>query len=158
MARLRLRHWAHFNPRSREGSDNRAVDMCRNIIISIHAPAKGATIERWICAAISSFQSTLPRRERQKDRRQDKKGQNFNPRSREGSDVDCLQENVYLDGFQSTLPRRERQGDRGETGAAGAFQSTLPRRERLKILHWYTVLIHFNPRSREGSDQSQGRS
>ena len=36
---------ADFNPRSREGSDlQRAVAECFYHIISIHAPARGATI------------------------------------------------------------------------------------------------------------------
>ena len=32
-----------FNPRSREGSDIRLILQLRTIMISIHAPAKGAT-------------------------------------------------------------------------------------------------------------------
>ena len=56
----------HFNPRSREGSDQDAMysDSAR-CLISIHAPAKGAT---W-CSAMSRARRI-----------------NFNPRSREGSD------------------------------------------------------------------------
>ena len=57
--------------------------------ISIHAPAKGATIPR--CNHLC-----YP--------------QNFNPRSREGSDMidDIILTNLST--FQSTLPRRERHG------------------------------------------------
>ena len=33
----------HFNPRSREGSDNKDQDGHDGELISIHAPAKGAT-------------------------------------------------------------------------------------------------------------------
>ena len=33
----------YFNPRSREGSDGTYMDYRQKIIISIHAPAKGAT-------------------------------------------------------------------------------------------------------------------
>ena len=56
----------YFNPRSREGSDDRRRYGSTGSSISIHAPAKGATImtpsqyETW------RFQSTLPRRERRK--------------------------------------------------------------------------------------------
>ena len=35
---------AHFNPRSREGSDFRDFLTVQHTLISIHAPAKGATI------------------------------------------------------------------------------------------------------------------
>ena len=54
--------------------------------ISIHAPAKGAT--RCINSAIRTliFQSTLPRRERRCVLISSDSLDNFNPRSREGSD------------------------------------------------------------------------
>ena len=56
-------------------------------IISIHAPAKGATR---VC---TSSTATAP---------------NFNPRSREGSDGITDMEKLVGKKFQSTLPRRER--------------------------------------------------
>ena len=37
---------ANFNPRSREGSDARAFFLSPSYFISIHAPAKGATIAK----------------------------------------------------------------------------------------------------------------
>ena len=56
--------------------------------ISIHAPAKGATsVAVRATSASKSFQSTLPRRERQDEALAlIASGVNFNPRSREGSD------------------------------------------------------------------------
>ena len=101
----------HFNPRSREGSDS---TLCGGnlflICISIHAPAKGATIGltyKYIAVTISihapakgatcvtaataqrpwPFQSTLPRRERPPRSWLHAPAIDFNPRSREGSDV-----------------------------------------------------------------------
>ena len=55
---------------------------------------------------------------------------NFNPRSREGSDLFAVLTAILPLGFQSTLPRRERRS-----------LSTIPRKR-----------LNFNPRSREGSD------
>ena len=77
----------NFNPRSREGSDGLLLTNWIACLISIHAPAKGATI-------------TLLSK--------NVNWQYFNPRSREGSDVywGCLILKSLL--FQSTLPRRER--------------------------------------------------
>ena len=121
-------------------------------VVSIHAPAKGATWrpdrilpgwcfnprsregsdpwKRWDTRKPGKFQSTLPRRERLHNRQI---------------------VNYYIK-FQSTLPRRERHRALKETEEENAFQSTLPRRER----HSYpdSVSSHscFNPRSREGSD------
>ncbi len=77
-----------FNPRSREGSDRTLLLNNFDIIISIHAPAKGATAGRIIKVAPDGFQSTLPRRERQFiECRSFISQHHFNPRSREGSDL-----------------------------------------------------------------------
>ena len=55
----------HFNPRSREGSDDNAICTSGISMISIHAPARGATVMGCCCTPITGFQSTLPRGERQ---------------------------------------------------------------------------------------------
>ena len=101
---------AHFNPRSREGSDaaptglyaqfnsisihapakgatQTAIDPEGNQGISIHAPAKGATIAQHDTSNTSRFQSTLPRRERRAGGGVVCMDVYFNPRSREGSDA-----------------------------------------------------------------------
>ena len=55
----------YFNPRSREGSDYRTSELIQTTqYISIHAPAKGATMEFPFLKTGEAFQSTLPRRER----------------------------------------------------------------------------------------------
>ena len=98
----------HFNPRSREGSDLVYYGLLLISCISIHAPAKGATI--------------LTQGKEPVDL-------NFNPRSREGSDsffktpfqpfvisihapakgaTILFTVFVHSVSFQSTLPRRER--------------------------------------------------
>ena len=101
-----------FNPRSREGSDKFAFPTNEDDIISIHAPAKGATIPPMtFTKLIMPFQSTLPRRERlRSSNRRSTPTTNFNPRSREGSDNSSGNKMDAIIKFQSTLPRRERQG------------------------------------------------
>ena len=125
--------------------------------ISIHAPAKGATLEFLFLSFVLRFQSTLPRRERPAwscrfllqgliSIHAPAKGATFvsmyavmfsvyfNPRSREGSD--------RLDGSAVEI--------------VGKFQSTLPRRERLSAnVTTYYIKNDFNPRSREGSDKKK---
>ena len=100
----------NFNPRSREGSDSCVARTTSRPRISIHAPAKGATLRTYPYKEVTRFQSTLPRRERRESCRADRgelqrisihapaKGATvdschnrrirryFNPRSREGSD------------------------------------------------------------------------
>ena len=49
-----------FNPRSREGSDANSRPVCRDISISIHAPVKGATVCEDFWVVRLEFQSTLP--------------------------------------------------------------------------------------------------
>ncbi len=87
------------------------------MFISIHAPAKGATVSTTLYASATNtkFQSTLPRRERLCNFR----------RMIPGSQ------------FQSTLPRRERRFSSLLPGAVySVFQSTLPRRERLDHIRY----------------------
>ena len=149
----------NFNPRSREGSDNNTP--------------KNRMEQKTI------FQSTLPRRERQKYSHLFSNVGNFNPRSREGSDymtldgVNVSRISIHAPAkgatqilvtdkekttFQSTLPRRERRTTVTFTPAVAAFQSTLPRRERHTWFADYCDCIgNFNPRSREGSDFARWR-
>ena len=123
-----------FNPRPREGSDNLGPNPIGILIrVSIHAPAKGATLLGL---------TRLCRRTC------------FNPRPREGSDHRLIGERAgtvavsihapakgatleadYIkwcgERFQSTPPRRERPlRCRHRCVKARAFQSTPPRRER----------------------------
>ncbi len=103
-----------------------------NYIVSIHAPARGATTDqpsgKSCCAGFNPrsregsdailifrfggnqvFQSTLPRGERRGYRGLIQKSESrFNPRSREGSDVSARRKATTRFMFQSTLPRGER--------------------------------------------------
>ena len=124
--------YSDFNPRSREGSDeyptnflfhlfqfqstlprrerhNFFSDLSAMILISIHAPAKGATTVWLYCMSIPRY---------------------FNPRSREGSDTRPERPHKESGRFQSTLPRRERLALFVASVMFLLFQSTLPRRER----------------------------
>ena len=58
----------------------------------------------------TEFQSALPRGERHNFRGMGQWGDNFNPRSREGSDEDEHITPEQAHKFQSALPRGERQG------------------------------------------------
>ena len=145
--------------------------------ISIHAPAKGATSQGFLSSVHPiQFQSTLPRRERPQPLPPKISAIiNFNPRSREGSDIVSVlfslgirisihapakgatlgHNKVYYISkrFQSTLPRRERPSNsRSRSAFTQSFQSTLPRRERHQQYANLSRLFNFNPRSREGSD------
>ena len=77
----------NFNPRSREGSDDKEAKEFYNSAISIHAPARGAT-RCWLSVLhshpISIHAPARGATERTSDRTQGER--NFNPRSREGSD------------------------------------------------------------------------
>ena len=80
--------------------------------ISIHAPARGATRSLFRIAKAGSY---------------------FNPRSREGSDVNPLPRRGASIRFQSTLPRGERQNSSTVATRSWIFQSTLPRGERQRM-------------------------
>ena len=102
------------------------------MLISIRAPARGATVL---------------------SKRRNSAENNFNPRSREGSDWKALRSTRCLDIFQSALPRGERRVDRFKNATYVTFQSALPRGERLRLLYAVLSAWDFNPRSREGSDR-----
>ena len=147
----------YFNPRSREGSDFTSLKFCiQNILISIHAPAKGAT---------SKGQRRFHKL-------------NFNPRSREGSDVGFRVDEWLTVNFN---PRsREGSDARGQVTERQAQEDFNPRSREgsdLTAQEFDTVMaisIHapakgattsitqpcprikyFNPRSREGSDRQR---
>ena len=100
--------------------------------ISIHAPARGATLFQFIAHII--YQHFNPRSREGSDdslHQNEQNINNFNPRSREGSDYDKVVTKRDEYKFQSTLPRGERLS-RSRTG--------------------HNICTDFNPRSREGSD------
>ena len=77
----------------------------------------------------------------------------FNPRSREGSDVQHLRRLLSCSEFQSTLPRRERR----HTHVSSVSNITISIHAPAKGATYRTYNVihysqHFNPRSREGSD------
>ena len=121
----------YFNPRSREGSD--LPSWCiwsMASIISIHAPARGATGDAkdiWLAV------------------------RNFNPRSREGSDIQPTRnKRETADKFQSTLPRGERHHSVAFSVFLLPFQSTLPRGERqtISLPFWDKIKISIHAPAR----------
>ena len=99
----------NFNPRSREGSDYNGcsfiIGFCRFQSTLPRRERLSFGVIR--CYVTFRFQSTLPRRERQQSLLIRYRHNNFNPRSREGSDITSFRTSpVWV--FQSTLPRRER--------------------------------------------------
>ena len=145
MIRLLNTH-TYFNPRSHEGSDG-SLDLYYNyLLISIHAPTRGATFTRIVHYFHYLFQSTLPRGERPHTTHSVDGIWDFNPRSHEGSDCGKgLQRSTTLL-FQSTLPRGERLPIPQRQSERILFQSTLPRGERrsrsVYSLCHYAISIH----------------
>ena len=128
-------------------------EMVRVIKISIHAPARGATCHRGGCKYRKQY---------------------FNPRSRKGSDIASRETYFFIRRFQSTLPQGERHTGASAVDVDNPFQSTLPQGERLLLSVSFVpssifqstlpqgerrepysntlTSLHFNPRSRKGSD------
>ena len=144
-----------FNPRSREGSDRSSlatVTPCDSV--SIHAPARGATLPTAVASScVMRFNPRSRRGERPCHRTQSPvHGRCFNPRSREGSDAHLAMRvtatavsihapargatSVAVDGVIGSrcFNPRSREGSdmrlHGCTATCTMFQSTLPRGER----------------------------
>ena len=123
---------SYFNPRSREGSDNSVKPFVIRIdSISIHAPARGATLFRNVMQLETQISIHAPAR---------------------GATVKELCEIVWGE-FQSTLPRGERPMGGFKFLGNNGFQSTLPRVERPIEGGAIAGNANFNPRSREWSDR-----
>ena len=144
-----------FNPRSREGSDEDTDGNCQYLTISIHAPARGATCytyKGW--QAIPTFQSTLPRGERHLAQQSGNRAmRDFNPRSREGSDI----LGAASSGLQNNFNPRSREGSDAKLAVSYSRSDSIsihaPARGATAEIHGRGYhLRHFNPRSREGSD------
>ncbi len=118
-----------------KGETQIAVDIGKRTFISIHAPAKGAT--RPLTRPSSSARYFNPRSREGSDvqRLLSKRTQyHFNPRSREGSDIRSGRGGQAVAHFN--LRSRE-----GSDAYSSAF---------------WRVITNFNPRSREGSDIMTG--
>ena len=118
----------------RERRGTRVYVKC-DFHISIHAPAKGATRYRAVPRSQAAFQSTLPRRERP---------------------VSIAQEQTQSL-FQSTLPRRERREHAEADKRRRLISIHAPAKGATPAKHLGCFFLrHFNPRSREGSDNHTG--
>ena len=151
----------NFNPRSREGSDGSRdyVDSSK-LTISIHAPAKGATNLSASPEGAENISIHAPA-----------KGattlsfasifilSNFNPRSREGSDLSMgIMSSSRLQ-FQSTLPRRERPVSFEVVAWKPLISIHAPAKgATATYVYFVSWNTDFNPRSREGSDKKSSIS
>ena len=142
----------YFNPRSREGSDGVMNALMQTLSISIHAPARGATVADLYYIICRGFQSTLPRGERLPLISFVWLIMDFNPRSREGSDGGLF---LFGGNYVYFNPRSREGSDFPALPPACMTAYFNPRsREGSDLLRQDSScgLCDFNPRSREGSD------
>ena len=84
----------NFNPRSREGSDPCDYGQQKRFLISIHAPARGATrLEQSLIPLVIISIHAPARGATDRSCVAGSSQHNFNPRSREGSDLPAQKEN-----------------------------------------------------------------
>ena len=119
-----------FNPRSREGSDIAGVPASDSAIVSIHAPAKGATFHKQRFGPGNHVSIHAP-----------------------AKGATCRIPPDFQDCSVSIHAPAKGATERNIWGLLTIkFQSTLPRRERLYRRGRKIRQSRFNPRSREGSD------
>ena len=122
-----------FNPRSRKGSDQDAMwQLVALQAISIHAPARGATLR--IILLTHCWADFNPRSRKGSDRMAatvKKISEDFNPRSRKGSDG---RRSLRITCSSVHFNPRSRKGSDPGTAPRGVCS------------------MYFNPRSRKGSD------
>ena len=167
--RIAIRSIDNFNPRSREGSDASTTTQSAKkstfqstlprgerlykgllfpyaAVISIHAPARGATGQDFKWRDYYLFQSTLPRGERRNNARNNVSDGQFQSTLPRGERRCLSTAATHRMIFQSTLPRGERHGLSASTISRFIFQSTLPRGERQadirELKHFNKISIH----------------
>ena len=123
-----------FDPRPRTGGDLRGGVYPVPAAVSIHAPARGATIVRSPLTVDCWFRSTPPHGGRRLPTIDPARSDSFDPRPRTGGDGGRLQK----DGRVLRFDPRPRTG--------GDHQSTIPRCDQLC----------FDPRPRTGGDRQRG--
>ena len=151
------------------------IDSRGVTIVSIHAPARGATFGAALSIHSRWFQSTRPRGARHVNLTRAREFcQRFNPRAREGRDDGLMRDARRLKEFQSTRPRGARRTRPAWSVLTLRFQSTRPRgaRRRPRRSALTNLLFQstrprgarplkrnstrrhfcFNPRAREGRD------
>jgi len=121
-------HNSSFNPRTRAGCDAKQyVNEAKQALVSIHAPARGATMTVYSSHRADEFQSTHPRGVRQQRVYLHLELPCFNPRTRAGCDRLQAPIRSPTTKFQSTHPRGVRQNSTRVPVAVQRFQSTHPR-------------------------------
>ena len=125
---------SNFNPRSHEGSDQTSTQSILTILYFNPRSHEGSDLRQSASTCQKSFQSTLPRGERQAaDSIQARKGIiSIHAPTRGATKQYRAKTNVNAK-FQSTLPRGERQISTYPVLWRQKFQSTLPRGERLPV-------------------------
>ena len=144
-----------FNPRTRTGCDHRLRFRQRVFNVSIHAPARGATLKPDEFDLMAKFQSTHPHGVRRYRRGSGNRGRTgFNPRTRTGCDAHN-NDNTDYQSVSIHAPAR------GATISADTVPVTVigfnPRTRtgcdlRVDVLKTYER--GFNPRTRTGCDTS----
>ena len=150
----------NFNPRSRKGSD--VAPACYPSVgfnISIHAPAKGATIRRLPDHAVVHISIHAPAKgatlrpalRKSADR-------DFNPRSRKGSDNNILKGGVIHEYFN---PRSRKGSDEVDDKSykVRLYISIHAPAKGATVISCKpaSMISDFNPRSRKGSDICGGK-
>jgi len=167
-------HYLRFNPRARAGRDQAFGSLRLGLCpVSIHAPARGATLPARPRIRPRGFQSTRPRGARHHTRCRYAILIRFNPRARAGRDHEQSRINLYIrvsihapargatkrdhgnayhEWFQSTRPRGARHAEAEAIILEDMFQSTRPRGARPIRRRCTSTAVRFNPRARAGRD------
>ncbi len=141
-----------FNSRAREGRDDIIVKPLVSIFVSIHAPARGATVEMFRKATVVQFQFTRPRGARPPMRGHRLFSPSFNSRAREGRD------RWFSEDFQRRFvsihaPARGATKYSSLFAVSVLFQFTRPRgARRIRQSRHCRYPFCFNSRAREGRD------
>ena len=142
-----------FNPRARVGRDQRRFESVMDLVISIHAPAWGATRSWKSTDGSMKFQSTRPRGARLYSNINNNYDNDISIHAPAWGATGFAFFRCVISAHFNPRARVGRDSRRSPFKAAQeAFQSTRPRGARRHRTHGIQRQQHFNPRARVGRD------
>ena len=144
-----------FNSRAREGRDGRRAERGRCGLVSIHAPARGATRIRETGVVERSFNSRAREGRDWNGSNWEDYWKGFNSRAREGRDMSGIVKSVNVDKFQFTRPRGARRRRWRSCASGGCFNSRAREGRDAGFWRRRRLIGRFNSRAREGRDDGE---
>jgi len=150
------RMWQSFNPRAREGRDQRQDPQQCRPRVSIHAPVKGATPSGRACGGGGGVSIHAPVKGATRFFKKERRKACFNPRAREGRDaVLAVKRETKVVSIHAPVKGATQAGDRDRARRDVSIHA--PVKGATCRVRGCRRPARFNPRAREGRDNARAQ-